>query len=110
MTHPVIGTWDVSLKTPVGTLRATYVFHDTDGVPTGTASSATETVALVAVTCADARVTWRQSVTRPMRLHLDFDVVVDGDTLAGHSRAGRLPRTVVTGTRRPPAQVTRPAR
>ncbi|MGC5663744.1 hypothetical protein ACN261_25520 [Micromonospora sp. WMMD723] len=110
MAHPVIGTWDVSLKTPIGTLRATYVFHDTGGTPTGTASTAAETVALAAVTCADARVTWRQSVTRPMRLHLDFDVVVDGDTLAGHSRAGRLPRTVVTGTRRPSGQVTPPAR
>ncbi|MBM7084575.1 hypothetical protein [Micromonospora humidisoli] len=109
MAHPVIGTWDVSLKTPIGTLRATYVFHDTGGVPAGTASTAAETVTLTAVTCAGPRVTWRQSVTRPMRLHLDFDVVVDGDTLAGHSRAGRLPRTVVTGTRRPSGQVTRPA-
>jgi hypothetical protein len=36
-----------------------------------------------------------------MRLNLDFDVVVDGETLYGHSRAGRLPRTTVTGTRRP---------
>jgi hypothetical protein len=35
------------------------------------------------------------------RLHLAFDVVVDGDTMAGHSRAGRLPRTTVTGIRRP---------
>jgi len=35
-----------------------------------------------------------------MRLNLDFDVAVDGETLTGHSRAGRLPRTTVTGTRR----------
>jgi hypothetical protein len=35
-----------------------------------------------------------------MRLNLDFDVVVDGDRLAGHSRAGRLPRSAVIGTRR----------
>jgi hypothetical protein len=46
------------------------------------------------------RVTWRQSVTRPMRLHLDFDVVLTGDRIEGYSRAGRLPRTRVVGTRR----------
>jgi hypothetical protein len=35
-----------------------------------------------------------------MRLNLEFDVVVTGDRLAGHSRAGRLPRSTVTGLRR----------
>jgi hypothetical protein len=35
-----------------------------------------------------------------MRLNLDFDVLVDGDRLTGHSKAGRLPRSAVTGTRR----------
>jgi hypothetical protein len=34
-----------------------------------------------------------------MRLNLEFDVVVDGDQLTGHSRAGRLPRSAVTGNR-----------
>ncbi|MDG4818733.1 hypothetical protein O7628_24910 [Micromonospora sp. WMMD956] len=98
---PILGSWDVSLKTPIGTLRATYVFTEADGVITGTASTTSETVPLSTVVCAGSRVTWQQSVTRPMRLNLDFDVVVDGQTLSGHSRAGRLPRTAVTGIRRP---------
>ena len=100
--HPILGTWDVSLKTPIGTLSAVYVFSGTGGVLAGTASttSESETVPLAAIVCDGPRVTWRQSVTRPMRLNLDFDVVVDGQTLTGHSRAGRLPRTTVTGTRR----------
>ncbi|MEU4521592.1 hypothetical protein AB0F52_23130 [Amycolatopsis sp. NPDC024027] len=45
------------------------------------------------------RVTWRQGITKPMRLNLEDDVTVTGDTLAGHSRAGRFPRTPVTGER-----------
>jgi hypothetical protein len=97
---PIVGTWDVSLRTPIGTLSAVYVFADADGALAGTASTAAETVPLAAITCDGPRVTWRQSVTRPIRLNLDFDVVVDGGTLTGHSRAGRLPRTAVTGTRR----------
>lgn len=97
---PIVGTWDVDLKTPLGTLSAVYVFTATAGVLAGSASTRSETVALTAVACDGPRVTWRQSVSRPMRLNLDFDVVVDGQTLTGHSRAGRLPRTTVTGTRR----------
>jgi len=97
---PILGTWDVRLKTPIGTLNAVYVFTDTDSVLTGTASTTAETVPLAAIACDGRRVTWRQSVTRPIRLDLDFDVTVDGRTFTGHSRAGRLPRTTVTGTRR----------
>jgi hypothetical protein len=96
----IVGTWDVSLKTPIGTLIAVYVFTDVGGSLAGTASTASETVPLAAIARDGARVTWRQSVTRPMRLNLDFDVVVDGEALRGHSRAGRLPRTTVTGARR----------
>ncbi|MFY1670445.1 hypothetical protein ACN27G_10845 [Plantactinospora sp. WMMB334] len=98
--HTILGTWDVRLKTPIGTLGAVYVFTDTGGVLSGTASTAAETVPLAALACDGPRVTWRQSVTRPLRLNLDFEVVVDGATLTGYSRAGRLPRTTVTGTRR----------
>jgi hypothetical protein len=98
--HPILGTWDVSLKTPIGTLNATYVFNDTGGVLAGTASTKSETVPLAAIVCDGPRVTWQQSVTRPIRLHLDFDVIVNDETLTGHSRAGRLPRTTVTGIRR----------
>jgi hypothetical protein len=97
--NSIIGAWDVSLKTPIGTLAAVYVFSDADGVLTGTASTPSETVPLAAIVTDGPRVTWRQSVTRPIRLHLDFDVVVNGETLVGHSRAGRLPRTAVTGNR-----------
>jgi len=96
----ILGTWDVSLKTPIGTLSAVYAFTRTDGALGGTASTKSETVPLTEVACDGPRVTWRQSVTRPIRLNLDFDVVVDGDSLSGHSHAGRLPRTVVTGRRR----------
>jgi hypothetical protein len=80
-----------------------YTFTD-DGAVRGTATGKGETVPLHDITVADdaagQRITWRQSVTKPMRLNLEFDVVVDGDRFAGHSRAGRLPRSAVAGVRR----------
>lgn len=96
----LIGDWDVTIKTPIGSLAVVYTFTDNDGTVTGTAAGKGETVALRDITVAGQRVTWGQSVTKPMRLHLEFDVVIDGDRLTGHSRAGRLPRSAVTGVRR----------
>jgi hypothetical protein len=82
-------------------MSAVYVYTDTGEALAGTASTKSETVPLAAIACRRPRVTWRQSVTRPMRIDLDFDVIVDGQTPIGHSHAGRLRRTTVTGTRRP---------
>ena len=96
----IAGEWDVSIKTPIGSLQVLYTFTDDSGALTGTAAGKGETVPLHDITVAAQRVTWRQSVTKPMRLNLEFDVVVDGDRLTGHSKAGRLPRSAVTGVRR----------
>jgi hypothetical protein len=95
----IVGDWDVTIKTPIGALAVVYTFSD-DGDITGTATGKGETVPLRDIVVAGQRVTWRQSVTKPMRLNLEFDVVVDGNRLTGHSRAGRLPRSAVTGERR----------
>jgi hypothetical protein len=84
-------------RIPAGPL---YTFSTDAGILTGTAAGKGETVVLRDITIAAQRVTWRQSVTKPMRLNLDFDVVVDGDRLTGHSKAGPLPRSAVTGVRR----------
>lgn len=98
------GTWDLKLKTPIGTLHVRYQFVQTQDGLEGSAASARETVPLdhiatTALAAGGEHVTWRQQVTKPMRLNLEFDVVVEEDTMTGHSRAGRLPRTTVTGRR-----------
>jgi hypothetical protein len=95
----VEGDWDVTIKTPIGSLAVGYTFSRTDGGLAGTATYKGETVALEDVSVDGDRVTWRQAVTMPMRLNLAFDVVVTDGSLSGHSRAGRLPRSTVTGRR-----------
>jgi hypothetical protein len=42
----------------------------------------------------------KQAVIKPLRLNLAFAVTLDGDTLTGTSKAGRLPASKVTGRRR----------
>lgn len=96
----IAGDWDVTIKTPVGSLAVVYTFIEHDGTLTGTAAGKDETVPLHDIVFDGQRVTWSQSVRKPMRLNLRFDVTVDGDRLTGHSRAGRLPKSAVTGERR----------
>jgi hypothetical protein len=100
----ILGVWDVAIKTPIGSLQIEYNFTDNDGVIVGSATGKNETVSLTAIAITDEvggqRVTWRQTVTKPMRLKLEFDVLVHDDQLSGHSRAGRLPRSSVEGRRR----------
>ena len=99
----ILGTWDVRIRTPIGSIEVVYTFTDTGGGRVkGTARSKQETVEVQDVVIDGQRITWRQTITRPLRLNLDFVVVVDDTELAGHSRAGRLPRSTVTGTRREP--------
>lgn len=101
--NTITGTWLLRMRTPLGTIEATYHFEERDGVTRGSATGAGETTPLTDIVVhedpAGQRVTWRQSITRPLRLNLAYDVVVHGDALAGESRAGRLPRTRVTGER-----------
>ncbi|MFD9407035.1 hypothetical protein ACFWBN_08400 [Streptomyces sp. NPDC059989] len=96
----VEGTWDLSISTPIGTIKAVVELLWQGGVLAGVAHGAGEEVPLGDVTLDGDRLTWRQAVTKPMRLNLAFAVTVTGDTLTGTSKAGRLPASKVTGHRR----------
>jgi hypothetical protein len=96
----VEGTWDLEISTPVGTIKAVVDLHTTHGALSGTAGGAGEDVPLRDVALDGDRLTWNQSITKPLRLNLAFAVTVDGDRMTGTSRAGRLPASTVTGRRR----------
>jgi hypothetical protein len=94
------GVWDLTIKTPIGTQRVTLELRDDDGRLHGSATGAHETVPLVDLAIVGDHLTWRQSITKPLRLNLVFDVELEGDHLAGTSKAGRLPKSKVIGLRR----------
>lgn len=99
----ITGTWNLTMRTPIGSIRADLTFRDVDGTLTGVAAGEHETVPLrdlqIEPVEEGERVRWTQTITKPMRLTLDFDVTRTGDTMTGHSRAGRLPRSTVAGHR-----------
>ncbi|MEV1021254.1 hypothetical protein [Streptomyces sp. NPDC050264] len=97
----VEGIWDLSVATPIGTVKAVVELHENGTALTGVAHGAGEEVPLKEVRLTGDLLTWKQAVTKPLRLNLAFAVTVDGDSLSGTSRAGRLPASKVSGARRP---------
>jgi hypothetical protein len=100
----LLGQWALTMTTPIGRIHAEANFSAVDDVISGTAAGKGETVQLHNIRSEPTdggaeRVTWSQSITKPMRLNLDFDVVIESDEMRGYSRAGRLPRSAVTGRR-----------
>lgn len=98
------GIWDLVIATPVGRLAVTMTFTKTAQGLIGTARGRGEEVDLTEISVKPAAtgeiVAWIQSITKPLRLNLRFEVLVNGDDLSGISRAGKLPASKVSGTRR----------
>jgi hypothetical protein len=103
MVSAIVGTWDVQIATPVGRIAVVMTFVQTPHGITGRATGRGEDVTLGEVQAvngaAGETVMWTQTITKPLRLNLDFEVLVDGDAMVGLSRAGRLPSSKVTGSR-----------
>lgn len=95
----VAGRWELVIDTPIG--RQDVVLEIDDGATGlgGVAVGAAESVPLLDLRLDGDHLRWRQSITRPLRLNLSFDVVVDGNAMSGASKAGRLPAARVTGVR-----------
>ncbi len=93
------GTWNIRISTPIGIQLVALELTENNGVIEGIAKSSAESTPLIDPVLDGNRLTWKQSITKPMRLHLTFDVSIDGDTLTGTSKAGMLPASNVTGTR-----------
>jgi hypothetical protein len=70
-----------------------------DGMVTGAATQGSEKVPLEELVISGNRVTWKQRITKPMKLNLRFDVSVDGDAMIGTARAGVLPASKLEGHR-----------
>ncbi len=95
----ITGSWNVKISTPIGTQAVVLKLTEKDGAVEGVAKGDVETTPLITPVLNGNRLTWKQSITKPMRLNLTFDVIIDGDTLSGTSKAGMLPTSKVFGTR-----------
>ncbi len=99
------GNWQLTIKTPVGSLPVELVVADEGGSLTAHARGQGQDVPVSDMLLDQhpdgQHLTWSQQVTRPLKLTLHFDVLISGHTMHGTARAGRLPTSHVTGTRTP---------
>jgi len=93
------GEWEAAIATPVGKLEVHFSIATRDGRIQGTATQGGETVELLNPVLAGGNLLWSMRVSKPMRLHLKFEVAVDGDRMIGIAKAGILPASKLTGRR-----------
>jgi putative intracellular protease/amidase len=87
----VEGRWNATISTPLGKHSVIYDISIRDGVVMGTATQGGETRPLENPTLTGNRLTWAQHISKPMKLHLRFDVTVNQDAMSGTISAGVLP-------------------
>lgn len=92
----IIGTWDVTINTPMGAQIVTLQFTDEH---TGVAQYGTDSVRLQNVNVSGNSASCSVTVTQPMTVTLKCAVTVDGDTLNGTASAGFFGKFALTGRR-----------
>jgi hypothetical protein len=93
----VTGIWNLHIATPVGAQSAILELTEAHGGIAGVMKNDRETLPVDDPVLDGSQLTWHVRMTRPLRLHLIFDVTVSGDTLSGTAKAGILPPSRVTG-------------
>jgi hypothetical protein len=80
----ITGTWNLTLKSPLGDQAARLDLHDLDGSVQGTLTGKGDPAALQRLTLDGANVAFSADADTPVgRMNLAFTGSVNGDTLAG---------------------------
>jgi hypothetical protein len=89
----------VTIDTPIGKMAVVFDITEDAGAIHGIARSEAETVDFIDPVADGNHLTWSQDVTTPMRLNLNFEVTVEGETMTGTSRPGLFPPSKLYGSR-----------
>lgn len=93
------GKWEVIISTPIGKLETRFVIHTDNDSIRGTATQDGETVEFIHPRVQGDKLVWDLRVSKPMKLQLHFEVIVQGDVMTGTAKAGFLPASKLTGHR-----------
>ena len=92
------GTYDVTVKAPMGEQKTQLVVKADGANFTGTNSGANGSQE-IAGTIEGNTLIWQQKITTPMPLTLDMTATIDGDAVSGSAKAGLFGSFPLTGTR-----------
>ena len=94
----VDGSWDCTVKSPLGEQKLTLTVAADGDSFSGTASGAMGS-SDVTGTVAGNTIKWQQQMTVPMPMTLDCTATVDGDAISGQVVAGAFGSFPLNGTR-----------
>lgn len=94
----VDGTYDCTVKSPLGDQNLTLTVQADGATFTGQASGAMG-AADVSGAVDGSTLTWKQQMTSPMPMTLDISATVDGDSVSGTVGAGAFGSFPLTGKR-----------
>jgi len=93
------GTWQITVKSPLGPQASTVTLSTEGGTLTGEQSGNGESGPIQNGAFDGDSVSWSVSVTKPFALTIGFSGTVDGDTISGKAKAGGFPSMSFSGTR-----------
>lgn len=92
------GNWKIVLSTPMGPQEMQLSIAAQGESFTGKVTSDMGDEDIAGAVDGN-RLTWDLKVTRPMPITLSFDIVADGDAMAGNAKLGMFGNAAVTGER-----------
>ena len=94
------GTWNITMKTPMGEQKSTLTLTEEGGALAGTMGSADSGEAVIKdASLSGDKVAFKTDVKKPMAITVSFDLTVSGDTLTGTAKPGMFPAMPVAGAR-----------
>lgn len=94
----VDGSWDCTVKSPLGDQKMTLTVNSDGDSFTGTASGAMGS-SDVSGTVEGNTIKWQQQMTVPMPMTLDCTATIDGDAVSGQVQAGAFGVFPLSGAR-----------
>jgi hypothetical protein len=94
------GTWNMSIKTPMGEQKSVLTLVQDGGSLTGTNQDVGgEPLPIKDGAVQGANLSWKFDVKRPFPMTVEFNLALDGDRLSGKAKAGMFPPAPVSATR-----------
>jgi hypothetical protein len=93
------GTWEITVKSPLGAQASTVVLATDGATLTGEQTGQGETGPIYDGVVDGDSVSWWVNVTKPMPLKIEFTATIDGDTISGKAKAGGFPAMSFSGSR-----------
>ena len=84
----VSGTWDATIKSPMGDQNATMTLNQDGNTVTGTSSGAQGSADIAEGKVEGDTFTWKQDITVPMPMTLEGNATVGGGEMTGSIKAG----------------------